>query len=241
MASAAVLDGDDDTGEAGQMNAVGDMDAVAGTHAAGEPTHAPVSRRDRRTARTRQAILDAARALIDEQGYGQTTVDQIAERADIAARTFFRHFASKEALLFANFDEHRRIMVEMIKAKPVGEHPLQAVLDGLADFCEVVEADHEQFMWAFRIMEEQDLQYEQSMLKAETSERIGAHLAERLGVDPATDARPHTWAVVALTLFGNAMKSAFGTGGDGRARENFEALVEQTGRCFRHLADPPSC
>src|SRR5437870_1990272 len=73
-----------------------------------EPTTVPVSRRDRRTARTRQAILDAARDLIDEHGFAHTTIDQIAERADIAPRTFFRHFSSKEAVLFAHIEEHRR-------------------------------------------------------------------------------------------------------------------------------------
>lgn len=215
------------------------VNVVPGTvgHMSAAPTPAttlPVeNRRDRRTARTRQAILDAARELIDEQGYAGTTIDQIAERADVAPRTFFRHFASKEALLLANFEEHRRQMIELVKGRPVGEHPLQAALNGLAAFCDLVETDREQFTWAFHVMAEQELQYEQAVMKAETSARIAEHLAERLGVDPATDARPQAWAMIALTLFGNAMRGAFGGCGTGHPRGCFEALVVETDQAFR--------
>jgi AcrR family transcriptional regulator len=206
-----------------------------------------VSRRDRRTARTRQAILDAARELIDEQGYGQTTVDQIADRADVAPRTFFRHFASKEALLFAHFEEQRRQMIDLINAQPTDQHPLQAVLGALATFCDVLEEDHERYTWAFQVMDNNELHYEQSMLKAETADRLSACLAQRLQIDPAMwspptscggpagDCRPNAWAFIALTLFGNAMKTAFGPNGTGKPREAFEALIGETGHCFAQM------
>jgi AcrR family transcriptional regulator len=217
-------------GTVGHMPAVPASDVVA-----------PVeNRRDRRTARTRQAILDAARDLIDEQGYSHTTVDQIAERADVAARTFFRHFASKEELLFADFEQHRRMMVTLIEAQPADVHPLRAALDGLAEFCDIVEGDQDQFMWAFRVMDAHGLHVEQAMLKAQTSDRIGAELARRLGVDPATDTRPNAWAHVALTLFGDAFKGAFGACGSGHPRRCFEALVVETARCFGSADTDPA-
>ncbi|MGW4380627.1 TetR family transcriptional regulator [Kitasatospora sp. NPDC004531] len=62
--------------------------------------------RDRKKARTRQAIRAAGLDLYEEQGFERTTVDQICRRADVAHRTFFRYYASKEALLFgADFGE----------------------------------------------------------------------------------------------------------------------------------------
>jgi TetR/AcrR family transcriptional regulator, regulator of mycofactocin system len=196
------------------------------------PSPPEPNRRDRRTARTRQAIIDAGRTLIDEQGYAHTTIDQIAERADVAARTFFRHFASKEALLFAHFEEHRHLMVDLIRAQPPDAHPLKAALDGLAELCNIIEADRDQFMWAFQVMQENDLLYERSIIKAETSDRVGDLLAERLGVDRAADCRPHLWAMIALTILGNAVRAAYGAGGTGQARQSFEALVIETARCF---------
>jgi AcrR family transcriptional regulator len=52
---------------------------------------------------TRQRLLRAARELIDEGGYGSTSVLAIAERAGVAAGTLYRHFASKEELFVEVF------------------------------------------------------------------------------------------------------------------------------------------
>lgn len=60
---------------------------------------APVGRRERRKAEVRERIYVAARALFTEQGFDATTVDEIAEAADVAPATFFNHFQSKQALL----------------------------------------------------------------------------------------------------------------------------------------------
>ncbi|WP_432181892.1 TetR/AcrR family transcriptional regulator [Streptomyces sp. NBC_00063] len=54
------------------------------------------------TARTR--LADAAFALFDERGYEQTTVDEIAERAAVGRTTFFRHYRSKEDVIFPDHD-----------------------------------------------------------------------------------------------------------------------------------------
>ncbi|POX51359.1 TetR family transcriptional regulator [Streptomyces sp. Ru71] len=49
-------------------------------------------------------LADAAFALFDERGYEQTTVDDIAERAGVGRTTFFRHYRSKEAVIFPDHD-----------------------------------------------------------------------------------------------------------------------------------------
>lgn len=53
-------------------------------------------------ARTR--LADAAFALFDERGYEHTTVDDIAERAGLGRTTFFRHYRSKEDVIFPDHD-----------------------------------------------------------------------------------------------------------------------------------------
>jgi AcrR family transcriptional regulator len=58
-------------------------------------------RRERKKHELRERIVDAANALIAQQGLANTTVDQIADACDIAQATFFNHFASKSALLDA--------------------------------------------------------------------------------------------------------------------------------------------
>src|ERR1700758_4471653 len=57
-------------------------------------------RQERRKRRTRQAIQTAALELFAERGYRETTINDIAERADVAPRTVTVHFPTKEELLF---------------------------------------------------------------------------------------------------------------------------------------------
>jgi AcrR family transcriptional regulator len=62
------------------------------------------SRRARSARLTRRRILDAAHALFIEQGYAATTIQQIAERADVAWQTVYSVFGNKPAILSAVFD-----------------------------------------------------------------------------------------------------------------------------------------
>ncbi len=62
------------------------------------PQHSPPGRRERRKLEVRSRIADAARKLFAQQGFAATTVDEIAQVADVAPATFFNHFRSKQAL-----------------------------------------------------------------------------------------------------------------------------------------------
>jgi AcrR family transcriptional regulator len=59
----------------------------------------PLGRRERRKLEVRTRIYSAARELFAKQGFDATTVDEIAEVADVASATFFNHFQSKQAIL----------------------------------------------------------------------------------------------------------------------------------------------
>jgi len=61
---------------------------------------APPSRRQQHKLRTQRALQKAALDLFADQGYDTTTTDEIAERAGVSPRTFFRYFPTKESVLF---------------------------------------------------------------------------------------------------------------------------------------------
>jgi AcrR family transcriptional regulator len=63
------------------------------------------SLRERKSERIRDAIERAALELALEQGFDHTTVDQIAARADVAPRTVFSRYPTKEAIVFGDEDE----------------------------------------------------------------------------------------------------------------------------------------
>ena len=65
------------------------------------PPPAPVSRSERRKAKTAAAILDAAEVLFRLRGFQATTIDEIAERADVSVGSVYVHFENKAGLYLA--------------------------------------------------------------------------------------------------------------------------------------------
>ncbi|MEV0941494.1 TetR family transcriptional regulator [Micromonospora wenchangensis] len=90
-----------------------------------------MSLRDRKRARTRQALVDAAVDLFGRQGYEATTIAEIAAAADIGTRTFFSYFPSKEDLLFPEADRRVRIAVDAIAGRSPDEEPAEVLLRAL--------------------------------------------------------------------------------------------------------------
>ena len=70
-----------------------------------------LSRRERKKDETRHRIFHAAIDLFREQGFEQTTVDDITEKADVAKGTFFNYFRRKEAVL-AYLSESRLLAID---------------------------------------------------------------------------------------------------------------------------------
>ncbi|GAA2604356.1 TetR family transcriptional regulator [Actinomadura fulvescens] len=81
--------------------------------------------RERKKLKTRRAIQDHALRLFTEQGYDETTVEQIAEAAEISPSTFFRYFPTKEDVVVT--DEYDPIMAEIFRAQPAGLAPIEAL------------------------------------------------------------------------------------------------------------------
>lgn len=79
----------------------------------------------------------AAMALFAEHGYEQTTVADIAERAGLTARTFFRYFRDKREVLFNGSEHLQQTMVGAVLGAPADAGAMEAVkkaLDATADF-----------------------------------------------------------------------------------------------------------
>ena len=84
-------------------------------------------RRSRKKAQTRIAIEDAALSLFAEQGYEATTLDQIAQRADISTATFFHYFRGKADVVLSEQGAQVPPLYEAILARPAAENDLTAV------------------------------------------------------------------------------------------------------------------
>ncbi|SEL45421.1 TetR/AcrR family transcriptional regulator [Nonomuraea pusilla] len=72
------------------------------------------TRRERKKRETRDLLIRTAIRLFTEQGYEQTTGAQIAAAADVATKTFFNYFPSKEHVLFADVERFYGLALEVI-------------------------------------------------------------------------------------------------------------------------------
>jgi AcrR family transcriptional regulator len=98
--------------------------------------------RERKKARTRALIREEALRLFAEQGFDQTTVEQIAAAAEVSPSTFFRYFPSKEAVIL--IDDYQPVLVDALKALPDGVPAAVAVREAVREaFAQLTPTDLE--------------------------------------------------------------------------------------------------
>jgi AcrR family transcriptional regulator len=85
---------------------------------------------------TRVRIAEAALDQFVNHGYAETTIDHIAEAAGVGRRTVFRHFATKEAILFDHLAVRRDFAVRHLRERPQSESPLVSLHAVLRELCE---------------------------------------------------------------------------------------------------------
>ncbi len=89
---------------------------------------AAVGLRERKKARTREALQEAAMGLFTRQGFDGTTVEEIADACEVSPRTFFRYFPTKEDVLFADADARRERLLAVLADQPA-DQPAFAALE----------------------------------------------------------------------------------------------------------------
>src|SRR5262245_42830841 len=96
------------------------------------------SRREKHKSRTRQALREAALELFAAQGFDTTTTEEIAERAGVSVRTFFRYFPTKELVLFYGRYDFVQGFVANLLSQPKSSSDFVAMraafIDAGADF-----------------------------------------------------------------------------------------------------------
>jgi AcrR family transcriptional regulator len=112
-----------------------DVTAIPGTG-----QERPGGLRERKKAKTRAAIRDHALRLFRENGYQRTTVEKIAEAAEVSVSTFFRYFPTKEDVVLQDDMDTR--MIEALERQPADLSPLSAVRGAVRDaFASYTDAD----------------------------------------------------------------------------------------------------
>jgi AcrR family transcriptional regulator len=154
--------------------------------------------RERKKEQTRRAIEDAAFRLFAERGFQATTVADIAEAADVAPRTFFAYFPSKEDVLFADFDETSEALAARLRDRLPGETTFDALRAWITGLLPDLEADENREALRHRLCSEyESIAAHERHLMARFEAIIAESVAADLG-DAPSDLRPRMIAAAAI-------------------------------------------
>jgi AcrR family transcriptional regulator len=176
--------------------------------------------RELKKAKTRAAIQEHALRLFGEQGYAETTVDQIAAAAQVSPATFFRYFPTKEDTVL--YDRLDPMLIEVFRAQPAGLSPTEALRATLRASFDVLAAED----WAVENARQQ-LVFGTPELRAKVMDELYASIdmlamlaAERTGRAP-DDFAVRAWAGAVVGV----VMAAYPAPGHGdKVEENFELI-----------------
>jgi AcrR family transcriptional regulator len=165
-------------------------------------------RRERKKLATRQALQDVALRLVAERGLDQVTVEDISEAADVATRTFFNYFSSKEEALLGNLPEKVAAVQRMVVDRPASETPLEAVCQVLRTMTlQLAERREERLLRQQVIERHPGLLARQLGMYASFERALSAAVAERIGAGQADALYCRVVAAVAVAAARSAVSS----------------------------------
>ncbi|MEV0252124.1 TetR/AcrR family transcriptional regulator [Nocardia sp. NPDC050712] len=170
-------------------NAAADPEPVRGGGRA-----VPTGLRERKKQQTRTRIIEVALELCDAHGFEATTVEQIADAADVSPRTVNRYFEIKEDIILGPVEDFGQAVAARLRAQPTIGNPLQALCDAFLDMVEAgARADATEPISLRRFQKMQRIAASSPAVSTRAmefhdrkSEPLGQALAERLDIEPGS-------------------------------------------------------
>jgi AcrR family transcriptional regulator len=147
-------------------------------------------------------LRDAAMELFLQRGYEQTTVADIAERAGLTSRTFFRYFADKREVLFARSDELQQTLVDAVQGAPADASPMAAVAAALDTAAAMIGTNREHSRSRQTVIDSSAELRERELIKlASLAAALAAGLRRRGVPDPQAGLAAETGLAVLRVAF----------------------------------------
>jgi AcrR family transcriptional regulator len=155
--------------------------------------------RERKKQATREALRRAATDLVRDRGLHGVTVEDIAAAADVAPRTFFNYFPTKEDAIVGWDPAALVAMADLLRARPGTESAPVALRIAILEAIAPSDADPTDVLERLRVIRsDRDLVAHYALRWGETERVLASVIAERRGTDPDSD--PYGSLVAATTL-----------------------------------------
>ncbi|AEV70793.1 transcriptional regulator [Mycolicibacterium rhodesiae NBB3] len=182
-----------------------------------------MDQRRMRGQRNREALISAAVALFETQGYDATTVDQITAAAGVAPRTYFHHFGAKEDILFDGYAERLDEATRRFRASR-SITLWGALSEASASVAEAIAAQPEIFVVRARMYASHPaLRATRLRINDDWIDQMTREVARWLGSDAESDLRPR----LAATVINGANRAAIDTWVAGDGRGELLAIMSQ--------------
>jgi AcrR family transcriptional regulator len=173
----------------------------------------------------KERLAEAALSLYQERGYEQTTVAEIAERAGLTERTFFRYFADKREVLFGGEDTLTLVCASAIEKAPATATPMEIVLAALEALVPIFQERHVIVRQRQSVIDANPRLQEREMLKrASLTSAMADALKRRNIMDPAASLTANIGAAVFQSAFEQWVGEAEASDLSRRVRAVFQQL-----------------
>jgi AcrR family transcriptional regulator len=181
--------------------------------------------RERKKQQTRETIARAALRLFAEHGYDETTLAEIAEAANVAPRTIFAYFESKEDILLCEENGFLTELKRRLDGRPAGTTTVDAIREFLSS---LDHPDEEAKLRKQVIAANPDLQVKMRGRHAQLEPMLAESIAKDLGAEP-DDIRPLLIAASMATAFTSVSDRIFAAEAAGKPFAPGEgmAILEQ--------------
>ncbi|MBJ6761801.1 TetR family transcriptional regulator [Myxococcaceae bacterium JPH2] len=168
--------------------------------------------RERKKRATRAAIQRAALQLFTQQGYDQTTTEEIARAADVSLGTLFNYFPNKEALVG---DEYDPLFIRLLESRPPDEPPFTAIRQAIEAMLRSILAEEDRgFMMArAKLTLEVPALRAAALLDRERSARLLQELLAKRSKRKALDFELKVTSAILVTAVFAAMEAWTESGG----------------------------
>jgi AcrR family transcriptional regulator len=154
-----------------------------------------LGRRDRKRLETRNGLAAVALELFAERGFDAVTVNDIAERADVDPSTFYRHFGSKEAVVFSDLGGWVGRLGDAVRAQPAELPLLETMRASIKHLATMLLVDMDNERRRVELVESSPSVRAQGLaIREALIDGVALAIAERMDTDPTRDSRPHLLA-----------------------------------------------